>query len=339
MTIQVAIIGATGAVGKEILKLLEQRAFPAHRVRCFASPRSAGSFLLFKGENIAVETLSDDCFHSIDLAFFCAGKRISREWVPQAIAKGVRVIDSSSFFRMHKEVPLVIPEINAHAMLPEHRLIASPNCSASIMLMALYPLHKRYRLKRVFAATYQAASGAGALAMKELEEETLAHLEKRSYQRTVIPFPYAFNLFPHNSPLLENGYVEEEVKMQEEAAKILEDDSIKVNAMCVRVPILRAHSEALNVTFEEAVDIEEAYRLLNSFPGLKVMEERSMNRFPMPIDASGCDEVLCGRLRLDPTLPNTIDLWVVGDQLLKGAALNAVQIAEQMRTHHALSKH
>lgn len=326
--VSLAIVGATGAVGGELLKVLEKRDFPIRELHCFASTRSSGKEVFFRGRPIAVKPLSEEALKGIDIAIFSAGRKVSKEWVPKAAALGIRVVDNSSFFRMDPAVPLIIPEINAHSLKDGDFLACCPNCSAAIMLMAVAPLHRRFKITRIVAATYQAASGAGFQAMKELEEETLAHLENRSYARTVMPHPYAFNLFPHNSPLNEEGFAEEEVKMLEETRKILEDEQIWVNATCVRVPVLRAHSEALNITFSQPVSVAEAYEVLKCSPGLTILEDRQSNRFPMPSDASGQDNVFCGRLRIDPSFPNTLDLWVVGDQLLKGAALNAVQIAE-----------
>jgi aspartate-semialdehyde dehydrogenase len=324
----IAIVGATGAVGKELLTVLEKREFPLKNLYCFASSSSAGKEVLFRNRPIPIQPLSSDAFKGIDIAIFCAGSAVSRQWIPIAVNAGAKVVDNSSAFRMDADVPLIIPEINPHALHEHHSIASSPNCSSTIMLMAVAPLHRRFKIVRIVAATYQAASGAGHLAMKELKEETLAHLEKRTYVRTVMPHPYAFNLFPHNSPLNEEGYVDEEIKMLQESRKILEDDHIWINATCVRVPVLRAHSEALNITFSQPVSVEEAYEVLREAPGLCILEDRSLNRFPMPCDASGQDPVFCGRLRKDPSFPNTLDLWVVGDQLLKGAALNAVQIAE-----------
>lgn len=323
----IAIVGATGAVGIEVIKVLEKRNFPIGKLHCFSSPRSVGKEILFRGETIRIQPLTEDAFKEIDIAIFSAGSKVSKEWIPKALRDGAKVVDNSSAFRMQPDVPLIIPEINSHA-LQNHPLAACPNCSTTIMLMAVAPLHKRFKILRIVAATYQAASGAGFQAMKELEEETLACLENRPYNRTVIPHPYAFNLFPHNSPLNAEGYVDEEIKMLEETRKILEDDAIWVNATCVRVPVLRAHSEALNITFSQPVSVDEVYEVLHQAPGLSILEDRSENRFPMPSDASFQDNVFCGRIRKDPSFPNTIDLWIVGDQLLKGAALNAVQIAE-----------
>lgn len=324
--LKIAVVGATGAVGKEALGLLEKQPLPLERLRCFASPRSAGKRVVFRGQDVEVEALDEASFGDCAIALFCAGGKVSQIWAPIAVQQGARVVDCSSFFRMDPAVPLIIPEINAHALHESHRLIASPNCSTTIMLMALAPLHRAARIKRVVAATYQAASGAGAQAMKELQEETLSFLAGETYERSVMPFPYAFNLFPHNSPFHESGYAEEELKMRFETQKILEDPTIQVHATCVRVPVLRAHSEALNVTFEREMSVEEAYAILKNAPGLAILEERAHNRFPMPIDAMQQERIYCGRIRKDATHPNTLDLWVVGDQLLKGAALNAIQI-------------
>lgn len=326
-----AIVGATGAVGLEVLRVLEKRNYPVGELRLFASPRSAGKELVFQGKKIPVQPLSENSFDGIGIAIFSAGRKVAQQWAPLAVKKGARVIDNSSAFRMDEGVPLVIPEINPHAIKEDSYLLSCPNCSAAIMLMAVAPLHRKFKITRIVAATYQAASGAGSQAMKELEEETLAHLEGRTYQRNVMPHPYAFNLFPHNSPIDENGYAEEELKMLHETRKILEDDQINVHATCVRVPVLRAHSEALNITFSQPVSVREAYAVLKDAPGLTILEDWKNNRFPMPSDASGQDNVLCGRIRVDHSFPNTLDLWVVGDQLLKGAALNAVQIAELIK--------
>lgn len=328
ISVNLAVVGATGAVGAEVLKTLEKRKFPFKSLHCFASSKSLGKEIPFQEKSIAIETLTEKALEGIDIAIFCAGSKISREWIPKAVKLGIRVVDNSSAFRMDPQVPLVIPEINPHALKDGDLIAASPNCSTTIMLMAIAPLHQRFKIVRVVAATYQAASGAGFLAMKELEEETLAHLESRSYTRTVMPHPYAFNLFPHNSPFNDEGYAEEEIKMLEETRKILEDDQIWIHATCVRVPVLRAHSEALNITFSQPVSVEQAYEVLSGAPGLSIQEDRKQNRFPMPCDVSYQDHVFCGRLRKDLSFPNTLDLWVVGDQLLKGAALNAVQIAE-----------
>ncbi len=328
--IRLAIVGATGAVGQELLAVLEKRPFPLARLRCFASPRSEGKTLVFRGESIPVEVIDEKSFQNIDIAIFSAGHKIAHKYAPLAVHSGAIVIDNSSAFRMEENVPLVIPEINSHAMKNHQGIIASPNCSATIMLIALAPLHRCFGIKRVVAATYQAASGAGAAAMEELKTETRAMLDQSPFERQVMPFPYAFNLFTHNSPLRGNGYVDEELKMLYETRKVLEDNSIWINATCVRVPVLRAHSEALNVTFHRPATQEAIIETLRNAPGLTFLEDRSLNRFPMPSDATGQNSVFWGRVRKDLSFPNTFDLWVVGDQLLKGAALNAIQIAEQL---------
>ncbi len=313
----IAIVGATGAVGQEILRLLKKRQFPVANLRCFASKRSAGKEI---GE-IKIEELTS--LDGIDLAFFCAGSSVSKEWIPKSKCL---VVDSSSAFR--DSLPLIIPEINAHA-LRGARLAASPNCAATILLMPLFPLHRKYKVKRIVASTYQAASGAGAKLLQELQNETKAFLENRSYAHT-LPFPYAFNLYPHNSTLHETGYVEEERKIQSETRRILEDPSIAVSATCIRVPVLRAHSISANIEFHHPFSLSEIYEAWSRTPGLKVFEDRAQNRFPTPFDATGQNDIFCGRLRIDPSQPNTLEFWAVGDQLLKGAALNAVQIAEIM---------
>ncbi len=326
MPYNIAIVGATGAVGQEMLAVLEKRNFPLKSLRLFASPQSVGKTLIFKGEKIPVESIKD--FKGIDYVLFSAGKKVSLEYAPQAVQDGAIVVDNSSAFRYTPHVPLVIPEVNGDALKKHSGIIASPNCTTTVMLVLLAPLHRVVRIKRIVAATYQAASGAGAVAMNELREETAAHLANLPYNRTVFPHPYAFNLFTHNSPLTDNGYVEEELKMLHETRKILNDPSIRVSATCVRVPVLRAHSMTLNVEFEENLSKERAYEILQNAPGLKILEEVEKNRFPMPSDASGVDEILCGRIRKDISQDNTLEFWAVGDQLLKGAALNAVQIVE-----------
>lgn len=325
-----AIVGATGAVGQELLKVLEKRRFPVASLRCFGSERSKGKSLDFDGKSIPVEALTEKSLDGSDLVIFSAGKKISQQFAPRAIQEGAVVVDNSSAFRLDSEIPLIVPEINGSSLERRHRLIASPNCTATIMLMALAPLHRKVPIKRIVAATYQAASGAGARAMEELEEETRALLENRPFERKVVPHPYAFNLFLHNSPLEESGYLEEESKVVSETRKILNAPNLPIAITCVRVPVLRAHSIALNVEFEEPLSVEEAHQILAQAPGVAILEDRTKNRFPMPIDASGQDLVFCGRVRRDLSQENTLDLWVVGDQLLKGAALNAVQIAEHV---------
>ncbi len=327
---RIAIVGATGAVGQEMLRLLEKRHFPIQEIRCFASAKSLGQTVVFRGEKIPIQVLDDSSFTGIDIALFSAGKRVALEFAPQAVDKGAVVIDNSSAFRMRQGVPLVIPEINPADLLEHRGIIASPNCTATIMLMALAPLHRHNPIKRIVMSTYQAASGAGAQAMHELKEETAALLTQEPFKRTVMPHPYAFNLFLHNAPMTETHYNHEEMKVIEETRKILAEPSLPMAVTCVRVPVLRAHSESLNVEFTKPMSADEARVILKNAPGVQVLEDWANNRFPMPSDASFQEDVYVGRLREDMSQKNTLDLWVVGDQLLKGAALNGVQIAEQL---------
>lgn len=328
--VKIAVIGATGIVGREVLSLLEKRHFPIKTLRCFASLDSKDQSILFSGENIPLETLSEDKLHNIDLAIFCAKKEVSSKWIPYLAKQKTIIIDNSSAFRLDPNVPLIIPEINLVELANHNYIIASPNCSTSIMLMVLFPLHRCIPIQRIQVATYQAVSGAGFHAMQELISATQAVLETKPYTPKALPFPSAFNLFLHNSTLNADGYVDEEVKMLQETRKILSNPHILVNATCVRVPVLRAHSQALNVTFTQEICLKKAYELLEKAPGIKVYEDRLRNRFPMPIDAAEKNDVYCGRIRKDLSCANTLDLWVVGDQILKGAALNTIQIAEHL---------
>jgi len=330
MSKNVAILGVTGAVGQEFITLLEERNFPLNSLKALASKRSAGKKIKFKGEELVVEEVTHDSFSGIDLVLSSAGGKISKEYAPSAVNAGAVVVDNTSYFRMDPDVPLIIPEINPEAVNTHSGIIANPNCSTIIMLLPIAPLLKKFRIKRLLATTYQAASGAGAIAMQELEDETRALLDNKPYTRTIMPHQYAFNLFPHNSPMQENGYVEEEIKMINETRKIFNNENFCISAMCVRVPVLRAHSESLNIEFEEDVSVEAAYEILGDAPGIKILEDREANRWPMPIDASGKDAVFVGRIRKDLSRPNTLDMWVVGDQIRKGAALNAIQIAEAL---------
>ncbi|MEE8397331.1 MAG: aspartate-semialdehyde dehydrogenase [bacterium] len=324
----VAIAGATGAVGTELLAVMQRRKFPVRELTLLASARSVGKTLRFGEQSHPVRELREDSFAGVDIALFSCGGARSRRFAPHAVEAGTVVVDNSSAFRMDPAVPLVVPEINA-ASIKEHRgILAVPNCSTIAMVVPLAPLHRAFGVKRVVVATYQAASGAGAAAMEELRAETLALLEGRPFERKVFPTQYGFNLFPHNSQMLENGYCEEEEKMVRETHKILEDDAIAIAPTCIRVPVLRAHSEALNIEFRRPVTPAEAYAVLQSAPGVEIFEDAAANRWPTPADASGRDPVLVGRIRKDRSQPNTLDLWLVSDQLLKGAALNAVQIAE-----------
>ena len=332
MSYTVAIMGATGAVGAEILELLGERSFPVGNLRLLASARSAGKVLEFEREGIVVEELTHDCFAGTDIVFASAGGAISREFAPSAVKAGAIVIDNTSCFRMDPEVPLVVPEINPEALRNHKGIVAVPNCSTIIMALPLFPLHRRFGARRTVVSTYQAASGGGAAAMRELHEETRAIVGGEEFKREIFPQQYGFNLFPHNAPMKDTdaeGYNEEEVKMMVETAKIFGEE-MKVTATCVRVPVMRAHSESLNIEFEKPFTIEEAYRILHDAPGIVVHEDRNANQWATPVDASGKDPVLVGRLRRDKTVANGLELWVVGDQIRKGAALNAIQIAEQM---------
>ncbi len=320
----VGIVGASGAVGLELIKLLEERNFPVRTLRCFGSKRSAGSKIPFNESSVIVEELSPTKLEGLDLVFFSAGSKISKEYAPIAQKLGIVVIDNSSAFRLDKEVPLVIPEVNPEALKTHKGIIANPNCATILMLMALAPLHKIAKLKRIVVSTYQAASGAGLKAMEELEEETLAYLENRPYTRSVIPHPYAFNLFLHNSAVKDNGYLEEELKLVHETHKILGDNTIRIGATCVRVPVLRSHSESINAEFHQPISEEEATEVLKHAEGVIVTTSA------MPVHATGQNSIFCGRIRKDLSQDNTLDLWVVGDQILKGAALNAIQIAEKI---------
>ena len=328
---RVAIAGATGAVGVEFLRLLEERKFPMSSLRLLASARSAGKKMKFAGEDIAVEELTESSFNDIDIAFFSAGGSISKTFGPIAAKAGAVVVDNSSAFRMDPAVPLIIPEINPEACSTHKGIIANPNCSTIIAITPLWPIHKVNPIRRLIASTYQAASGAGAAAMEELEESTRAYLEGRTYENKILPHPYAFNLFSHNTKIDPvTGYNEEETKMVKETKKIFADSDIRISATCVRVPVLRAHSEALTIECERPITPAEVTALLATAPGVKIVDDPEKNYFPMPKDASGKDDILVGRIRQDASDPSgkSIVMFVAGDQLLKGAALNAVQIAE-----------
>lgn len=325
---RIAILGATGAVGKELLELLESRNFPLSDLRLLASVRSAGKTLKFKGEELPVEPVSDRAFDDVDLVLASAGSSTSKAWAPIAVNAGAVVIDNSSAYRMNPSVPLVVPEVNPQAAANHKGIIANPNCTTILMTVAVWPLHCHKPVQRIVAATYQSASGAGALAMEEVKTQTSAILEGKQPVPSVFPYPLAFNLFPHNSPLNDLGYCEEEMKMVNETRKIFENQQIRITATCVRVPVLRAHSEAINLEFETPFSASEAKEILSRSPGVKLVEDWKANYFPMPIEATGQDEVLVGRIRQDISHECGLELWLCGDQIRKGAALNAVQIAE-----------
>lgn len=327
----VAVVGATGAVGVEFLACLEQRRFPIKELRLLASARSKGKKMTFKGTEITVEELTESSFQGVDIALFSAGGSISKKFCPIAAQAGAVAVDNSSAFRMDPSVPLVIPEINPEAVKLHKGIIANPNCSTIIAITPLWPIHKVNRIKRLIASTYQAASGAGAAAMQELIDSTHAYLHNQPFEPKIIPHPYAFNLFSHTSKIDPvSGYNEEEIKMVKETHKIFGDNAIRISATCVRVPVLRAHSEALTVECERPITPDEVRALLRNAPGIKIVENIEKNYFPMPKDASGQGDILCGRIRTDSSDPtgHSFCMFVAGDQLLKGAALNAVQIAE-----------
>jgi aspartate-semialdehyde dehydrogenase len=337
----IAIVGATGAAGSELLRVLERRNFPVATLRPIGSPRSVGKPVQFCGESIAVEKLGRGSFEKIDIAFFSAGGDVSREYVPIACQSDAIAIDKSSAFRMDPHVPLLIPEINAQD-LPLHRgTIANPNCTTTVMLMALYPLHAVFHVRRVFAATYQAVSGSGTRGVEELTRQTKemgqnqpesAALAKAATDRPpaakFFPHPIAFNLLPHVDSFLESGYTKEEAKMQDEARKIMHSPALRLSATCVRVPVYRAHSVAVTAEFQRPLSVEQAREILSKAPGLELVDEPDRNCYPTPLTVAGKDNCQVGRLRLDCAFENGLSFWVAGDQLLKGAALNAVQIAE-----------
>ncbi len=324
----VAILGATGAVGAELLQLLDERSFPLSNLKLLASARSAGQYIEFQGKALQVEEVTEQSFEGIDLVLASAGGSISKQWAPIAVAAGAVVIDNSSAFRMDPKVPLVVPEVNPEAASQHQGIIANPNCTTILMAVAVWPLHQVQPIQRIVAATYQSASGAGARAMEELKVQAQAILNGETPPTECFPYPLAFNLFPHNSSLLDNGYCQEEMKMVQETRKIFGVPELRVSATCVRVPVLRAHSEALNLEFVQPFAVEMARNLLENAPGVKLLEDWERNYFPMPMEASGQDDVFVGRIRQDLSHPCGLELWLSGDQIRKGAALNAVQIAE-----------
>jgi aspartate-semialdehyde dehydrogenase len=325
---RVAILGATGAVGTEFLELLASRQFPLADLKLLASPRSAGSTMEFAGESLPVAAVGEDSFANVDIVLASAGASISTVWASQAVAAGAVVIDNSSAFRMEPNVPLVVPEVNPQAAFTHQGIIANPNCTTILMAVAVWPLHQVQAVQRIVAATYQSASGAGARAMAEMKEQAQAILQGEQPKTEIFPYPLAFNLFPHNSKLNELGYCEEEMKMVNETRKIFANPGMRITTTCVRVPVLRAHSEAINLEFSTPFAVEKAREILSQAPGVKLVEDWQANYFPMPMEASGKDEVLVGRIRQDISNPNGLELWLSGDQIRKGAALNAVQIAE-----------
>jgi aspartate-semialdehyde dehydrogenase len=327
----VAIVGATGAVGREFIGCIESRGIEVKSLKLLASARSAGKTVPFRGQDLTIEELTDDSFKGVDIALFSAGSGISKHYAPLAVKAGAVVVDNSSAFRMDPDVPLVVPEINARRIADHKGIIANPNCSAITALVPLWPIHQKNPIKRLIISTYQAASGAGAAAMQELVDSTRAYLDGKPFTPKVMPHPYAFNVFNHNTAIdPETGYNDEETKVIRETKKILEDDTIAIGVTCVRVPVLRAHSEAIIFECENPISEDDVRAILSKAPGVKIVDDRARNYFPMPIDASGQGDVLVGRIRQDLSDPSgkSIAIFVAADQLLKGAALNAVQIAE-----------
>ncbi|GAB4259804.1 aspartate-semialdehyde dehydrogenase [Deferrisoma sp.] len=326
----VAVVGATGAVGTEMIRVLEERGFPVAELRPLASARSAGTEVRFRGEAVRVAELTEGSFEGIDIALFSAGGSVSARFAPAAAAAGAVAVDNTSHFRMEPDVPLVVPEVNPHAIAgyTKRGIIANPNCSTIQMVVALKPLHDRARIRRIVVSTYQAVSGTGKRAIEELERQSRELLNFREPTRGVYPHQIAFNCLPHIDVFLENGYTKEEMKMVNETKKIFEDDSVRVTATTVRVPVFYGHSEAVNVEFEQKITADEARALLEAAPGVVVVDDPKANRYPMPIDAAGKDPVYVGRIREDESIENGLNLWVVADNIRKGAALNAVQIAE-----------
>lgn len=332
MSVNVAIVGATGAVGTELLAVLAQRKFPVRSLRLLASARSAGKTLSFDGKPVPVEILTADSFKDIQIAFFSAGGKISKEFAPPAVAAKAVVIDNTSAFRMKEGIPLVIPEVNPEQIARHAGLIANPNCSTIIMNVAVWPLYKANRVRRIVVSTYQAVSGAGASGLRELEEQIKQAAAGAAIEKKFFPHQVVNNLFGHNTAIAANGYNEEENKMTQETRKIFGDAKIMISATCVRVAVPRAHSEAINLEFERPMTPEHVRQILERASGVRLVDDREKNHFPMPIEASGQDDVLVGRIRQDQSREDGrgIELFVSGDQIRKGAATNAVQIAEKL---------
>ena len=324
----IAIMGATGAVGEEMLKILEQRKFPVDKLVLLASARSVGRKYSFNGREYAVEELKENSFEGIDIVLASAGGSLSKKYAPFAIKAGAVIVDNTSAFRMDPEIPLVVPEINPEDIKKHKGIIANPNCSTIIMLVPIFPIHQKNRIKRILVSTYQAASGAGAKAMQELEDQSRDVLAGKPAKKVIFPHQIAFNLFSHNSAIKDEGYNEEEIKMIKETKKIFHDEKIKVVATTVRVPVFRAHSETIYLELTDTPDLEDIKNILSRAPGVKIVDDRENNYFPMPLEATGTDPVLVGRIRKDVSNPKGLCLFVSGDQLRKGAALNAIQIAE-----------
>jgi aspartate-semialdehyde dehydrogenase len=336
---RVAVVGATGAVGKEMISVLEERAFPVSELIPLASYRTAGTQVSFDNQSIIVKELKTDSFEGIDIALFSAGAGVSNEFAPLAVKAGTVVVDNSSAFRMNPEVPLVVPEVNPDAIKTHKGIIANPNCSTIQMVVALKPIHDHAKIKRIVVATYQAVSGTGKEAVDELLDQSkmIFNFQQNEIQPTVYPHQIAFNCLPHIDVFLENGYTKEEMKMVNETKKIMGDDSVQVTATTVRVPVFVGHSEAVNVELEKPLSPEECRKILQKSPGVIVVDDPARNIYPLPINAAGEDSVFVGRIRRDETVPSGLNLWIVADNLRKGAALNAVQIAEMLIGHRVMN--
>jgi len=326
----VAIAGATGAVGNEMITTLEQRKFPVKKLKLLASSRSVGKTISFQGEEIEVEELTENSFKGVDIGLFSPGGSVSLKFAPIAAASGCVVIDNTSAFRMEKDIPLVVPEVNENAIrdYKKRGIIANPNCSTIQMVVVLKPLHDAAKIKRVVVSTYQAVSGTGKKAIHELEQQVLAIYGNKKIEANVYPYQIAFNCLPQIDSFIENGYTKEEMKMVNETKKIMEDDSIAVTATTVRVPVFYGHSESVNVEFEKAITPDEARKILSKAPGVKVVDDPSKKLYPLAIDAAGKDDTFVGRIRTDESITHGLNMWIVADNIRKGAALNAVQIAE-----------
>ncbi len=327
---RVAVVGATGAAGSMTLQILEERKFPVRELRAYASARSAGRTVTFRGEPIRVEPVTADAFRGVELAFFSAGSAQSREYAPLAVRAGAIVVDKSNAFRMDPAVPLVVPEINAHVLGTHRGIVASPNCTTVVTVMPLAPLHRAARLARVLATSYQAVSGAGVQGVEELRQQTLAWARGEPVVPRFFPHQIAFNVIPHIDRFAEGGYTGEEWKLINETRKILDAPELRISGTTVRVPVFTAHSVAVNVETEEPVGVDRARELFERFPGLRVVDDPEQARYPMPVTVEGQDDCVVGRIRLDPSHDRALNFWVVGDQLRKGAATNAVQIAEAL---------
>ena len=336
---KVAVVGATGMVGQEMRKILEERNFPVKELKLLASERSIGKKLKFKKEELEVEELKEGSFKGVEIALFSIGAGLSKEFSPQAVKEGAVVVDNSNAWRMDREVPLVVPEVNPQAVKTHKGIIANPNCSTIQMVVALKPLHDQARIKRIVVSSYQAVSGWGKEAGEELENQTKDMVSGKVPQvnKDILPWRIAFNVIPHIDIFLENAYSKEEMKMVGETRKIMGDDSLAITATCVRVPVFTGHAEAVNIETEEKLSAREARDLLSRAPGVKVIDDLEKHEYPLPVEAAGKDEVFVGRIREDESIPRGLNLWIVSDNLRKGAALNTIQIAELMLKENLIS--